>query len=142
MSKTAAREIHRDDSPLFTGTHKGGDAATALRDAGNNFRAMGVNPTLGQYVENETQSTGGAVTAADEDTVTVDGVTWDRDDVYGIYVTATKDSFISGIWTDVSRGWKINHPDEIGEDGWRREDHDIDDHGRKDVWSPGFPEKH
>jgi hypothetical protein len=169
MAKTATREIHRDSEPLFTGTHKGISATTAIltdsegslikdsdgeyitdsnypnftsviRDKGACFRSLGIDPDLGLYCENETQGTGGYVTAADEDTVTVSGVTWEYGDTYSIYKTATKDSFISSVWCDVSRGFKINHPDEINKYGWRREDWDIDDRGRKDVFGPGQPE--
>ena len=142
MSRTAAREIHRDDSPIFTGTHKGADASTVLRDKGVNFRALGVDPDLSQYCENETQSTGGPVTAATEDTVTVTDVTWDNEDTYNIYATSTKDSFISGVWCDVSRGWKIRKHTDVNREGWRHEDADIDDRGRKKVFGPGQPERY
>lgn len=141
MTRIASRENHRDDSPLFTGTHKGAAAAASLYDKGMNFRALGVDPTLGQYCENETQSTGGAVTAADEDTVTVSGVTWNNGDTYNIYVTDTKNKMISSTWVDVSAGFKINDHKEVNRHGWRVEDWDVDDRGRKNVFGPGQPEK-
>ena len=170
MAKTATREIHRDDEPLFTGTHKGasysdissiltgddgavltgddGEVLTsdggvpgpALRDKGMSFRSLGVDPDLDLYCENETQGTGGTVTASDEDSVTVSGVTWDYGDTYSIYKTSTKNSFISGVWCDVSRGQKINHPDEINRHGWRHDDWDIDNRGRANIFGPGQPE--
>ena len=140
-AKVATREIHRDDSPLATGTHSGASSSSVLRDKGANFRALGVDPELSQYCENETQSTGGPVTAATEDTVTATGVTWNNGDTYNIYVTSTKDSLISSVWCDVSRGWKIKKIDEINRHGWRHEDWDIDDKGRKNVFGPGQPER-
>jgi len=141
MSRVATREIHRDDSPIFTGTHKGASSSATLYDKGVNFRALGVDPDLSQYCENETQSTGGAVTAADESNVTATGVTWDNGDTYNIYVSSTKDSFISGVWCDVSAGFKINKKSDVNREGWKNEDWDIDDRGRKDVFGPGYPEK-
>lgn len=132
-------EQHIDDEPLATGTHDGADGAAVLSCMGAMFRSLGVTPVLGQYVENETQTTGGAVTASTDDTVTVDGVTWDNGDTYNVYKTATKDSAISSTLTDVSRGWKAD-PDEMV-DGWRPEDKDLDDHGKHRVFGPGQPEK-
>ena len=171
MPKTATREIHRDNFPLFTGTHQGGDyeslyllreegdrieledleglvelegegsASSTLYVKGANFRALGVDPSLELYCINESRGTGGTVTAATENTVTVDGVEWYNGDTYAIYQTSSKGSFISAVWTDVSAGFKINHPDEINRHGWRKEDWDIDDRGRKRVFGPGQPEK-
>lgn len=171
MAKTATREVHRDSEPLFTGTHEGanysytqligeggeedllledgegmlaedsGNPSSVLKVKGANFRSLGVDPDLELYCENETQGTNGTVTAADENTVTVSGVEWYYGDTYSIYKTSTKDSFISGTWCDVSRGFKINHPKEINRHGWRKEDWDIDDKGRKRVFGPGQPEK-
>lgn len=169
MAKTATREIHRDDSPMFTGTHKLADVqssvmqsetGSSLLDEDGNvllfedssvvgssylydkdacFRSLGVDPDLELYCENETQGTSGTVTVATDDTVTVDGVLWYYGDTYNIYKTSTKNSFISGTWCDVSRGFKINHPDEINRYGWRLSDWDIDDRGRKRVFGPGQP---
>jgi hypothetical protein len=140
MPKVAAKELHYDSEALSTGTHKGADSATVLFDRGKNFRSLGVDPDLELYAENETLGTNGTVTAATEDTVTVSGVTWDNGDTYNIYKTSSKDSFISGQWVDVSAGFKINHPKEINKHGWRKEDWDIDDRGRKKVFGPGQPE--
>jgi len=124
---------------MFTGTHKGG-TGTVLSDPGVCFRSLGVDPSLGQYCENETQGTGAAVTAATEDTVTAGSLSFDAGDTYNIYKTATKNSFISRTWTDASRGWKAERKD-LGKDGWLIDDIDIDDKGRKKVFGPGFPEK-
>ena len=140
MSRAAAREIHTDSEPMSTGTHKGADGAGVLRDPGACFRSLGANPDLSLYVENDTQGTNGELTAATEDTITVSGVTWDNGDTYNIYKTSSKGSFISDTWTDRSRGWKINAGDKINSEGWRVEDHDIDDRGRKKVFGPGQPE--
>ena len=127
MSRVATRELHRDDSPIFTGTHKGPSSSATLYDKGVNFRALGIDPDLSQYCENETQATGGAVTAADESNVTATGVTWDNGDTYNIYATSTKDSMISSVWCDVSRGQKIKKKEDVNRYGWRNEDFDTDD---------------
>ena len=164
MAKTATREHHIDDSPLFTGTHKGtagylmgdddhfltdddgdylysdGDDMVQLTDKGMNFRALGVTPDLGLSCVNETEGTAGAITAATENTVTATGVTWSYGDTYSIYKTATKDTHISSIWCDVSRGQKIEHPDDINSQGWRWDDVDWDDRGRANVFGPLQPE--
>ena len=140
MSKTAAREIKRDDQPLFTGTHEGGSSSSTLYVQGAMFRALGVDPQLGQYVANTTQGTYGNVTAATNDEVTVSGVTWDYGDSYEIYVTDTKNSYISSVWTDVSRGWKVTDQKEVDSRGWRPEDADLDGHNRAKIFGPGQPE--
>jgi hypothetical protein len=138
---SSSSEIHLDDSPMFTGTHAGADSSTNLRSERAMFRSLGVDPALGQYCENETQSTGGPVTAATDDEVTVSGVTWDYGDTFSIYKTDTKNKFISRITVDRSRGWKITKHDEVNDQGWRHEDWDIDDRGRKKVFGPGQPER-
>jgi hypothetical protein len=138
--KIAVKHNHYDNDPLSTGTHKGASSSSVLRDRGACFRSLGVDPALELYAENETQGTNGTVTAATEDTVTVDGVTWDDGDTYSIYKTSTKGGFISSEWVDVSAGFKINHPKEINKHGWRTEDWDIDDRGRKKIFGPGQPE--
>ncbi len=140
MVNIASKEIHRDDSPMFTGTHGGADGASVLYSKDAMFKQLGVSAGIGQYVENETKSTGGVVTASTRDTVTADGVTWDNGDTYNIYITETKNQTISTVWTDVSRGWKAE-PGKLTRDGWRKEDVDIDDHGKIDIFGPGQPEK-
>jgi sugar lactone lactonase YvrE len=126
---------HIDDDPLFTGTHDGADSANDLQDMGARFESLGA--TVGVYCENATQDSGGAITAVTDDTVTVDGVTWDNGDTYNIYVTDTKNSTIATTWTDKSRGWKAD-PREL-KDGWFPDDVDLDDHGKKKVFGPGQP---
>lgn len=140
VRKVASREVHKDDSYLMTGTHAGADSSSTLYVKGAMFRALGVDPSLGQHVDNTTQSTSGAVTAADNETVTVSGVTWDYGDTFEIYLTDTKNSFISDTWTDVSRGWKINDKKDVGDDGWKNEDRDLDYHRRYKVFGPNQPE--
>lgn len=140
--KVATRQIHRDTEPLATGTHKGASGSSTLIVRGANFRALGVNPSLLLYAENTTQSTNGTVTAADENSVTVSGVTWDNGDTYNIYKTSQKNSYISAEWVDVSAGFKINSEREVNDKGWRKKDWDINDRGRKDVFGPGQPEKY
>lgn len=163
MSRVASREIHRDSEPLITGTHKGSDGSAFIYDKGRNFRSLGADPVLLLYVENETQSSHGYLSASTEDTLTAltpsdeaafilgagefpytfgetVELTWDYGDTYNIYKTISKDKFISDQWQDVSRGWKINNYDEVNEHGWRHDDWDIDDRGRKKVFGPGQPE--
>lgn len=139
---TATREIFKDDSPLFQGTHKGGDSSSFLSDPGAMFRALGANPDLDLYVENTTQGTSGVLFGANNDLVSVTGdtISWNNGDIYKIYATSTKNSFIAGQWCDNSRGWKINPGDDINSDGWRREDEDLDGRNRAKVFGPGQPE--
>ena len=137
---TATKEIFRDDQPLFQGTHVGADSSATLEDSGARFKELGVDASLGQYVENTTQSTAGNVTASTSNNVTVSGVTWDNGDTYKIYRTAAKSSYISGNWVDVSRGWRIKKDDDVTSYGWRREDVDLDEPNRRDVFGPGQPE--
>ena len=141
MTKVASREIHRDSEPLATGTHSGASGSSVLRSRGACFRSLGVDPDLELYAENETQSTNGTVTAADEDTVTVSGVTWDNGDTYSIYKTSSKNSHISSNWVDVSAGFQINDTSDVNKHGWRHEDWDIDERGTKRVFGPGQPKK-
>jgi hypothetical protein len=148
MSKPAAREVHSDTEPLFTGTHKGANNSLTLNDPGKCFRSLGADPELSLYIENATQGTNGTVTLSTDDTVGTDptlpltlpavlGITWDNGDTYNIYKTSTKNSHISDTWVDRSRGWKINKGDKIDAYGWRAEDADIDDRGRTKVFGPG-----
>jgi hypothetical protein len=149
----ATREIHRDDTAMFTGSHDGSNGATVLRDMGASFY-LGVS--VGQYIENVTQGTSGYVLSYTDNTVTVSGgevfplvfpivfgdsdITWNSGDTYNIYKTSTKNGVISSIWTDRSRGWKVSDQKELNKEGWRPEDWDIDDRGRRKVFSPGYPE--
>lgn len=140
MSKVATREIHRDSDYLASDTHSGADSSKTLRCDGIDFFVGGAVPDL--YIENETQSTSSLIATVKEHEITTDdAISWNNGDTFNIYKTSTKDSFISGVWCDVSRGWKINSNDEINKHGWRTEDWDIDDKGRKDVFGPGQPEK-
>jgi hypothetical protein len=132
-------EVHKDTEPLITDTHEGANGAAAFYARGGGFRSNGANPSLSLYVENETQGTAGALTAATEETVTASGVTWDKGDTMNIYKTATKGSTISTNWVDTSRGWK-SRKSEL-HDGWREEDIDIDKDNPGRVWGPGQPER-
>lgn len=143
-------ETHRDNHPLFTGTHKGANGAKILYDPGVEFRALGCDPDIGNYVENATQATGGRLTAATSATVSTGNavfpvvlpiataVEWNNGDTYNIYATSTKNQFISREWVDLSRGWRSS-PESL-QDGWHPEDIDLDDKGRKQVFGPGQPE--
>ena len=129
-------EIHNDDSPLETGTHAGVDSSTTLRVRGADFKSCGI--TQGLYIENETQSTSSTISSVTENAIaTEDVLTWDNGDTYNIYKTGTKGSFISSIWTDLSRGWKTD-PKEMRL-GWRHKDIDLDRNGEK-IFGPGQPE--
>lgn len=126
--------IHRDSEPLMTGTHAGADGASVLLSHGAMFSTFGAKASIGNYVYNATQLTGGPLTASTDDTVTATGVTWDNGDTYEIYKTATKDSLISRDWTDVSAGFRAEPKELI--DGWFPDDKDWPDKS----FSPGFPE--
>ena len=140
MSKTATREIHRDDDYLVSDTHNGGDAATTIYNKSIDFYVSGVVPDL--YIENTDTSESSLVATVTKHTITTDDdIAFDNGETFKIYKTGTKDSYISGTWCDVSRGWKIHSHDDVNKHGWRHEDWDIDDRGRKKVFGPGFPEK-
>ena len=132
-------EVHKDTEPLITDTHEGANGASVFYAREGGFRSNGAHPDLSLYVENETQGTGGALTAATEETVTVAGVTWDQGDTMNIYKTSTKGSLISTNWTDVSRGWKSRKSELKA--GWREEDIDIDKDNPGKVFGPGQPER-
>lgn len=129
--------VHKDDDYLFTGTHGGSDAAAVLTSLGAMFKTMGA--TIGVYCENVTQSTGGLITAVTDDTLTVADTTWDNGDTYKIYKTSAKNTVISTMMTDRSRGWKAD-PKQL-KNGWFPEDADLDDHGKYKVFGPGQPHK-
>lgn len=132
-------EVHKDDDYLCKGTHDGADSAAVLRDLTYHFESVGVVASLGQYVENVTQSTAGNITAVDGNTVTVDGVTWDNGDEFKIYKTATKNQVLSSVWVDLSRGWKTDRDELI--DGWKPEDIDPDRKNPGRVFGPNQPDK-
>lgn len=145
----AVYETHKDDTALATGTHKGADGASVLSDPGADFQSCGINSDIGQAVENVTQDTTGNVTASTEDTVTDDGNSWNNGDTYKIYKTATKNSSISKIAIDKSRGWKVTKDHELNEYGWLPEDEDldVDEDGHRYPpdeipFGPGQPEGH
>jgi len=153
---TAVFQTQLDNEPLMTGTHKGPNLSTILRDPGANFMSCGVITGLAIYkvAAADTEATyltdengnrivteygeyivitygdeheNGLVTARDEDTVTHTGITsWLTGDTYEIYKTGTKDGFISRIATDRLRGKKVVKEEELNSYGWFREDEDID----------------
>ena len=135
---------HKDDEALATGTHKGSDGASVLSDRGANFKTFGA--LVGVAIHNTTQGTDGLTTVVTDDAVTDDTNTWDNGDTYEIYKTAAKDSTISTIATDKSRGWKVTRKEELNSYGWRPEDADIgvDEDGHALIPQPfteGQPEK-
>lgn len=135
-------ESHIDDSPFASGTHNQGAASAALVVPGANFKSCGVDADM--LVKNTTDGSDGTITAVTEDTVTAtlaggSDNAWDVGDEYEIYLTGTENSFISSIYTDRSRGWKVTHPSELNGDGWLPEDADLDEH-EEHVFGPGQPE--
>lgn len=136
------REVHRDDEALATATHDGADGSATLRNVGADFKSCGVSVGLAIY--NDTDGSNGLVTAVTEDEVTctlAGGVNnhWNKDDTYSIYKTGTKNSVISSIKVDKSRGWKAE-PEKDLDRGWRPEDVDLDRDTRH-VFGPGQPER-
>ena len=131
-------EIHRDNDYLASGMHDGTNGATTLSDKDADFKSCGV--MVGAYIENETAGTNSNVASVSESEITTDdNISWDNGQTYKIYITSAKNTKISSIWTDHSRGWRTDKEDLI--DGWRAEDIDIDDHGKKHVFGPGQPER-
>lgn len=136
-------ETRIDDEPFAYGTHARGNNSASLIDLGKDFKSCGVEVDM--LLKNTTDGSEGAITAVTEDTVTAtlaDGTDndWDVGDEYEIYLTGTEDSFISSIYTDKSRGWKVTSPDELDEDTeWFPEDIDVDEYDDY-AWGPGQPE--
>ena len=134
----ARPETHIDDEALSTGTHKGGDGGLIIRDKDRHFRSLGV--LVGLAVYNDTDESNGLVTAVTEEEVTctlLEGTsnTWTNGDTYSIYKTSAKNTPISTIYTDKSKGWKVTDPSEL-DDGWFHDDVDLDG----DEFGPGQPE--
>lgn len=162
---------HTDSEPLATGTHKGIDGSAILFDPEAYFKMCGVREGLAIYktvppymldqngdivydqngdpVETNEVDENGLVLSTTEEHVTASGITaWTNGDTYEIYKTGVKDSFISSIGTDRSRGWKVTSKDELDKSGWFSKDHDIDkdENGnllpRKErPFGPGQPER-
>ena len=147
-------ETNIDDDYLTTGTHQGSDGATDLYDPDAIFPIEGVIAGLaiykdvtyvgfgltdgdGNYITDGDGNilTGGsfvgdengAVTSFTDTGISSSGITsWNNGDTYSVYKTATKDSFISRIGIDKSRGWKYTNKSELTARGWRPKDVDID----------------
>ena len=159
-------EIHLDDDYLASGTHKGADGSTSLYDPKADFASCGVhegayieNVTQGAYgeisivternVETSAEASSYYITTDDTPYITTDGtpyqttdggasnIVWNHGDTYKIYKTAVKGSFISSIWTDLSRGWKTQKEDMRL--GWKYDDIDLDRDGER-IFGPGQPE--
>ena len=121
----AAFVDHIDDEALVTGNHDGADGAGALSDKDADFKSCGV--VVGSAIYNDTQGTNGLITAVTEGSITDDTNSWDRGDAFSIYKTAAKNTRLSVIATDMSRGWKVTHEWELTEAGWFPRDVDQDD---------------
>lgn len=138
----ASVEIHLDDTSFAYGIHRRGNSSPSLIDPTANFLSWGVAADM--LLKNTTDGSEGVITAVTEHTVTATlsggtGNDWDYEDEYEIYRSGTEDSYVSKIFTDRSRGWKVTNPNQLNENGWFPEDADLDEDDEH-VWSPGFPE--
>lgn len=120
----------KDDSPLITGSHKGGDSSVFLFDPGADFKSCGA--MVGSVIYNDTSGAHGLMTSITEDTVyaTLSGGAsnqWNKGDAYSIYVTATKDSTISKYYVDKRFGHKVTDRNQLV-DGLFPEDIDEDEY--------------
>lgn len=116
-----------DDTPTMSGIHSGTNSSSDLYDRNRDFDVLA---TIGTVCYNTTQDTHGLITATTEDTVTVDGVSWNKNDIYEIYKTAKKGSYISGyrITKILGRQWTNYHTNDSERDLEER------------IFGPGQPE--
>jgi hypothetical protein len=130
----------KDDAYIASGSHEGGNGATDLYDTDGHFLIMGL--ITGTVCYNTTQVTNGLITAVGRNTLTVTGVTWDTDDEYEVYATATKDSVLGIIGIDKRFGRKAYEKDLDG-DGLFPADRDLDEnwHGVARPFGPGQPKR-
>ena len=151
----AVVEIHKDDEPLFRGTHKGASRNMCLRDPGAKFLSLGVPKSPINYdeipggndeyllIKNITQGYDTYVWISPQDgndgddQCTTAFFDWNIGDVYEIYKTKVYNSTISSIYTDRIYGNKVNHPEELHK-GYLVDDVDLDE-DRKHVFGPGQP---
>lgn len=136
-------EVHTDSSAMIVCTHQYGSGGLVLKNKGAEFLSCGV--TAGVAIYNDTDGSHGLVTAVTEKAVTCTltggtNNTWSYGDQASIYKTATKDSYLSTTYADVSRGWKVTKQGQLDKDGFLTEDHDLDRDG-DEVWGPGQPEE-
>lgn len=134
-------ELHKDDDPFATGTHKGPDASADLIVRGADFKSCGVQ--VGVLIKNTTDGSSGETTAVTENSVsaTLAGGTdnaWDYDDEYEIYITDAENSLISSIYVDKRYGRKADRED-MGRN-LLPEDEDLDEY-IDHVFGPGQPER-
>lgn len=139
----ATPELNRDNDPLATGTHKGASGGLTINDPGADFLSCGI--TVGLAVKNDSDGSSGLTTAVTEDTVTTTltggtANTWTNGDTYEIYRTATYNSIISRIWTDIRHGRKATDKSQLV-DGLFPEDRDLDEED-ENVFGPGQPERY
>jgi hypothetical protein len=135
-----------DDQPLFEGTHKGA-SSDILYDPGADFKSCGVTST--NYIENVTKGTN--MNALSDQLVLEDKIMtkldpfgvlprhWANGDTYKIYVTATKGSKISQIYTDKRYGRKVTEKKELV-GGLFPADVDLDEY-EDNIFGPGQPRK-
>jgi len=133
-----------EDNCLATGTHKGADGASILKDPEADFLSCGINSDVGQAIYNDTDGSNGTVTASTEDTVTCTltggtNNTWANGDTYFIYKTDTKGATLSTHYTDKRFGRKVTDKAELV-DGIQPADADLDEHDEH-VFGPGQPER-
>lgn len=105
----------KDGTPTTSGTHGGSNGASILYDKDKYFDVL---ITIGVDCHNITQGTNGSITDITKDTVTVSDVNWDLNDKYEIYITNSKDSFISSYKTTklLGRKWTKYYTDEDEQD--------------------------
>lgn len=135
-------EIHRDDYPMFAGTHKRGANSAKLVDPGADFKSCGAQ--VGSLIKNTTDGSSGAITSVTEDEVgvTLAGGTdndWDVGDEYEIYITDTEDSIISSNWTDLRYGRKYDKDKLVK--GIIPGDEDLDEWSTHKIFGPGQPSR-
>lgn len=136
-------DVHRDTTPLCTGTHKRTSGTLVLCNPGADFKSCGV--TIGVAIYNSTDGSHGLVTAVTEDTATCTlsggtANTWTVGDTYNIYKTAAYNTLISRTYTDKRHGHKVTNRADL-DDGLFPEDIDIDEDGDHHVWGAGQPER-
>jgi len=128
-------EVHRDTSPLISGTHAG-DTGLYIIEPDKQFKTFGA--FAGLAVRNTTESTSGHIVSVTEGSILTD-ITFHNGDAYEIYCTTTYNSKISTIYTDRLAGHKVTSQSDLI-DGRLPEDVDLDKDNNH-VFGPGQPFK-
>ena len=118
-------------------------SASTLNDPGADFKSCGAS--VGAAIYNDTDGSNALITAVTENTITTSALTggsldvWTSGDEYSIYVTATKGSKISQIYTDKRFGRKVTDKKQLIR-GLLPEDIDLDEN-TENIFGPGQPRK-